>query len=223
MSIDRTALETRVARHAALADPVRLGIVDLLSLGDAAPIELQAALGVPSNLLAHHLAALEGAGLVARWGSRADRRRTYVHLVTGALDGIVPNPVITARRAVFVCTGNSARSQLAAAIWREVSPIPVASAGTHPADAIHPGAVAAASRHGLTLTAPAPRALADVVRDDDLVVTVCDIAHEEIRNAGRLHWSVADPALVGTDAAFDATVADLTPRIDTLARHTAAA
>ncbi|WP_291752934.1 helix-turn-helix domain-containing protein [Cellulomonas sp. 73-92] len=215
--------DVRVARFAALADPVRLRIVDLLALGDAGPVELQSALGVPSNLLAHHLGVLAGAGIVTRTRSHADRRRTYLHLAPPALGGLLPSPVLPVHRVVFVCTGNSARSQLAAALWHEASGIPVASAGTHPAMAIAAGAVAAAARHGLVLLAPAPRAVADVVRDDDLVVTVCDVAHEELRGAGRLHWSVADPVPAGTDAAFDAAVDDLRRRVDTLARHTAAA
>ena len=224
MNDERDDVAGRVARFAALADPVRLRIADLLALGDAAPGELQAALQVPSNLLAHHLGVLVAAGVVVRSRSRGDRRRTYLHLAAAAFDGLVPGPLVPVRRVVFVCTGNSARSQLAAALWHEASPIPVASAGTHPAVAIAPGAVAAAARHGLTLLAAAPRAVADVLHDEDLVVTVCDVAHEELRGgAGRLHWSVADPVPVGTDVAFDAAVDDLRRRVDTLAHHTTAA
>ncbi len=223
MNGERMSQDTRVARFAALADPVRLRVVDLLALGDAAPVELQSALGIASNLLAHHVGVLVGAGIVTRTGSHADRRRTYLHLEPTAFDGLVPGATVPVRRLVFVCSGNSARSQLAAALWHRASPLPVASAGTHPALAIAPGAVAAANRHGFTLLATAPRALADVVRDDDLVVTVCDVAHEELPGAGRLHWSVADPVPVGTDAAFDAAVDDLARRVHTLALHVTAA
>ena len=72
--------QSRVAKHAALADPARLRIVDLLTLGDFSPTELQAELGMPSNLLSHHLRALEGAGLATRHRSEADKRRTYIRL-----------------------------------------------------------------------------------------------------------------------------------------------
>ncbi|RIQ15844.1 helix-turn-helix domain-containing protein, partial [Jiangella rhizosphaerae] len=147
MSAERTELERRAARHAALADPSRLHIVDLLSLGDLSPSELQTRLGMPSNLLAHHLNTLAAAGLLTRGRSEADRRRSYVRLTPGALDGLVPGAAGRARRVVFVCTANSARSQLAAALWRRASEIPVASAGTRPAGHVHPGAVAAAKRH----------------------------------------------------------------------------
>ncbi|HMN40374.1 MAG TPA: helix-turn-helix domain-containing protein [Phycisphaerales bacterium] len=217
MNIERTDLAGRVARYAALADPVRLRIMDLLTLGDAAPVELQAELGVSSSLLAHHLNQLEHAGLLLRTRSEADRRRTYLHLAPGAFMGLAPSPALGVRRVVFVCTGNSARSQLAAALWHDASDIPVASAGTHPADAIEPGAIAAADRHGLTLRAARPRTLAEVLDVDDFVVTVCDTAHEELAGEGRVHWSVPDPVRDGSDAAFDAAFEDLAARIQSLA------
>jgi DNA-binding transcriptional ArsR family regulator len=124
----------RVAKHAALADPARLRIVDLLTIGDFSPTELQAELGMASNLLSHHLRALEEARLVTRHRSEADKRRSYVGLAVDALEGLLPGPGHGARRILFVCTRNSARSQLAAALWRQASEIPPVSAGTHPAE-----------------------------------------------------------------------------------------
>ena len=62
MNTERTTeLDRRAAIHAALADPARLRIVDTLTVGDASPSELAAMLAMPSNLLAHHLNALERA------------------------------------------------------------------------------------------------------------------------------------------------------------------
>ena len=223
MNNEQSRFRSRVARHAALADPARLQITDLLAVGDAAPVELQAVLGLPSNLLAHHVSVLADAGLVTRSRSLGDRRRTYQHLTADAMDGMAPAARIAVKRIVFVCTGNSARSQIAAALWPKASDIPVASAGTHPAAFIDPAAIAAAARHGLTLTATEPRAVGDVVTDDDLVVTVCDNAHEELGRASRLHWSIPDPVADGTDAAFDAAVEELARRVRTLAQHTTAA
>jgi hypothetical protein len=59
----------------------------------------------------------------------------------------------------------------------------------------------------------------DVVEADDLVIAVCDIAYEGLPADARprLHWSVADPAAVDTDAAFEAAFTELTGRIDRLA------
>jgi protein-tyrosine-phosphatase len=115
---------------------------------------------------------------------------------------------------VFVCTENSARSQLAAALWRRHSRVPTASAGTHPARRVHRGAVAAARRHKLPLRVSVPRHLDDVLEADDLVIVVCDNAHEELgADLARLHWSVADPVRAGTDDAFDHALTDLTQRV----------
>jgi protein-tyrosine-phosphatase len=210
-------LERRAAKHAALGDPARLRIVDLLTLGDLSPSEIRAALGMPANLVTHHLKALETVGVVVRSRSEADKRRSYVSLAPSALDGLVPGATGRAGRIVFVCTANSARSQLAAALWKQRSAIPVASGGTHPADHVDPGAIAAAKRHDLPLRDARPRALRDILEDSDVVVTVCDNAHEELGAGAGLHWSIPDPAQVGTAAAFDAAYDELSRRITGLA------
>lgn len=218
MFTERTwSLQRRAAVHAALADPSRLRIADTLRMGDAAPSELAELLGMPSNLLAHHLNALEQAGVVSRHRSDGDRRRTYLRLVPSTLEAVSARQPRKVRRVLFVCTANSARSPLAVALWRRASRVPAASAGTHPAERVAPGAVAAARRHGLPLPAARPRQLDRVRAAGDLVVAVCDLAHEELRAAGGLHWSVADPVAAGTAAAFDRAVADLTVRVGSLA------
>jgi protein-tyrosine-phosphatase len=211
------SLERRAAVHAALADPSRLAVVDALVLGDASPSELQAMLDLPSNLLAHHLKVLEQAGVVERSRSEGDHRRTYVRLRPGALDGPRGPAARTAPRVVFVCTHNSARSQLAAALWRRRSRIPATSAGTRPADRIHPGALAAARRHGLPLARSRPRHFLQLLTPDDLVVAVCDNAHEQLRDRERLHWSVPDPVRIGSDDAFNRAYDELAERVVRLA------
>ncbi len=223
MTIDPDSdIRRRAAIHAALADPARLAIVDTLSFGDAAPSELQQAVGMPSNLLAHHLKVLESVGLLTRNRSEADRRRTYLHLVPDVLDSLAVTGMRRAERVVFVCTGASARSQLAAALWRRASSIPAAAAGTHPADRIDPGAVDTAHRHALPLRRVRPQHLDEVRDDRDFVITVCDHAHEELGSLPDLHWSVPDPVPVGTPAAFDAALDELTHRVNGLAPRLAA-
>ncbi|MBO0847069.1 MAG: helix-turn-helix domain-containing protein [Nocardioides sp.] len=213
-----STLEERAAVHAALGDPARLQIVDLLLLGDASPSELAARLDMPSNLLAHHLKVLETAGVVSRHRSEGDRRRTYLRLTTATLDPVGPIPA-TPERLVFVCTANSARSHLAAALWRQASRIPSASAGTHPAARIEPAAVDVARRHRLPLPRVRPRHLDDVIADGDLVVTVCDHAHEELGRLSRLHWSIPDPVPLGTESAFEHAYSDLAGRVADLAHR----
>jgi protein-tyrosine-phosphatase len=209
--------------HAALADPARLQIVDTLGAGDASPSELAAMLAMPSNLLAHHLHVLEQAGLVTRRRSEGDRRRSYLRLIPDALDSLGLPPARTARRVLFVCTANSARSHLAAALWRRASDVPAASAGTRPGAMIAAGAIAAAGRHHLPLRRLRPRHINEVQQDGDLVVTVCDLAHEELGHRPAVHWSVPDPVPAADPASFDAVLAELSHRIERLAPHLAAA
>lgn len=237
-------LDRRARMYAALGEPLRLAIVDRLILADAAPGELGRALDIPTNLLAHHLRVLAEAALIRRVRSEGDRRRTYVRLcwddpIVGvlnardrawrvtAVDASRWHPeVAAAPRVVFVCTHNSARSQLAAAVWRGLSATPATSAGTRPAVRVHPRAVAVGRRHGLRLSAATTAHTGDVLREDDLVVAVCDTAHEELdrdvptgasRGRSRLHWSVPDPVRIDTDDAFEAAYQDIVTRVDRLA------
>jgi len=207
----------RAAVHAALADPARLQITDTLSAGDTSPSELAAMLAMGSNLLAHHLRVLEQAGLLTRRRSDGDRRRTYLQLVPGALDLLTRPAPRTAGRVLFVCTANSARSHLAAALWRRASTLPAASAGTHPAARIDPGAIAAARCHRLPMRRLRPRHINDVQHDGDLVITVCDMAHEELGRRAAVHWSVPDPVPAGDPASFDVALAELSHRVERLA------
>jgi len=210
-------LHQRSARHAALGDPVRLAIVDELVSSDRAPVELRRLIGVESNLLAHHLDVLDGVGLIHRWRSSGDGRRRYVGLVPSALEGLGFGRSVPAGPALFICTANSARSQLAAALWRELADARADSAGTHPAERVHAGAAAAARRAGLDLARSTPRALRAGERLPPLVVTVCDRAHEELDlDDSWMHWSIPDPVVVGTRAAFDGTVAELRSRIESM-------
>ncbi|MGY0386502.1 arsenate reductase/protein-tyrosine-phosphatase family protein [Nocardioides sp. WG-D5] len=210
-------LERRAKVHAALGDPVRLRIVDRLQTSDASPTELAGMLSVPSNLFAHHVQTLMSAGVVSRHRSEGDGRRTYLHLEQDTLESLgTASPVAVPRRVLFVCTGNSARSHLAAALWRQVSPIPAASAGTHPADRINPGTVDTAARHHLDLPIVDPVRMDDVLDPGDLVVTVCDRAHETPKVPGELHWSIPDPVDKGPEA-FDAAYEELRHRINALA------
>lgn len=217
MNIERTVLEARAARHAVLADVARLAVIDELALGDRSPSELQKILDLPSNLMTHHLNVLEGAGMIARRRSEGDRRRSYVTLVDYSM--LEPHSMgdIRVGRVVFVCSANSARSQLAAALWNRSSDVPVASAGTQPAERIADGAEAVAGRHNLKLVGTAPQALSDVAASHDFVVAVCDNAFEELGGDVALHWSIPDPVVRGNDSAFDLAYTEIERRVGILA------
>ena len=211
-------VESRAAVHAALGDPHRLAIVDALAVSDLAPSELRELVGFESNLLAHHLDVLDDAGLVQRSLSHADHRRRYLRLHGDVLSSLVQPLPIPASNVVFVCTANSARSQLAAALWNERHDVPATSAGTEPAAQLHPQARRAASRRGLDLGDAHPTGLDRLEVEPDLVVTVCDRAHEQLRgrplpSRRTLHWSIADPAERGSAAAFDAAADELEQRM----------
>lgn len=209
-------LDARARAYAALGDPSRLAIIDLLANADLASGELGTQLGIPTNLMAHHLHVLEEAGLVARRRSEGDGRRTYVTRTQACHDLIGTGRRPRPQRVAFVCSQNSARSQLAESFWTTVSDVPVVSGGTHPATCVHPRAVAVGRSHGLDLSSARPKLAAEVLTGDELVVAVCDRAYEDLSNQP-LHWSVPDPARTGSPQAFDAAYDDIAGRITRLA------
>ena len=219
MNAETLSLTARARVHAALGDPARLAIVDALTLGDASPGEIATDLAMPTNLVAHHVKVLQEAGLLMRSRSEGDRRRTYLQLVPGVLSTLTAPRLDAGQRVVFVCTHNSARSQLAAALWRDRIGGQVASAGTVPAQRVHHRAVRVAHDHGLALDPTGTNHVDDVVHDGDLIIAVCDNAHEDLTGPirPRLHWSVPDPVRVDTDEAFEAAYTDLADRIDRIA------
>lgn len=215
MAVDLVA---RARIHAALGDPHRLVVVDALQLSDRSPSELAEMLEMRSNLMAHHLGVLEDLGVIVRVVSESDRRKRYVQLVPSALSGLQLDRAVPAQRIVFVCTENSARSQLAEAIWNQRNTVPATSAGIAPASELQPGVLEAAARRGIDLSSAYPKPVPELAHDD-LVISVCDRAHDVL--AGRpeineLHWSVPDPAVMNTSTAFDDSADVLTDRIASL-------
>jgi protein-tyrosine-phosphatase len=212
-------IDERAHIHAALGDRHRLRVVDELLLGDRTFRELADATALPTNAAAHHLDVLEAAGLIERRVSEGDHRRRYLTLRRDRLDGVVIAPAINPDLVLFVCTHNSARSQFAAALWRDRTGRSADSAGTEPAERVHPDAVRAASEFGLDLSTATPKGYDAVAQQPDLVVSVCDRAHESGPPfpAPSIHWSVPDPVGVGTPAAFRTAFADLADRVDRLA------
>lgn len=209
-------LESRARAYAALGDPSRLAIVDQLAHADLASGELAARLGLPTNLIAHHLRVLEEAGLVRRARSEGDARRTYVSRTRACRELLGDGRLARPHKVAFVCTQNSARSQLAESYWRSVSDIPVVSGGTHPATRVHPRAVMVARRHGLDLSTARPRLAADVLAGNELIIAVCDRAYEDLKDKP-VHWSIPDPVLADAAGAFESAYDDIADRVTRLA------
>lgn len=218
-----SSIGRRALVHRALGDETRLAIVDALWAGDHTPAQLRAMTGLGSNLVAFHLDVLEEAGLISRHGSQGDGRRRYVTLEPAALPQVGPVAPLVVDSVLFLCTHNAARSQFAAALWRQRTKGAAVSAGTQPADRVHPHAVAVAADHGLDLSDAQPRHVADVEVTPDLVVSVCDRANESRLPFAvpHRHWSIPDP--LGADRrTFEAAYRAIADRIDRLAVETAA-
>ena len=210
----------RAAIHSALGEPARLAIIDELSVSDRSPRDLGLRLHIPSNLLAHHLDTLENIGLILRSTSSGDARRRYVRLDPTNLHIIGPHRVTTRKPLLFLCTHNSARSQLAAAIWQARTGQLARSAGTQPTARIHRQAISAARRSRIDIRDVAPSALGKIPRNVQ-VVTVCDLVHEELQAPlDWWHWSIPDPVPSGKPKAFDAVIAELEVRVNQVINST---
>jgi protein-tyrosine-phosphatase len=77
--------------------------------------------------------------------------------------------------------------------------------------------------HHLPLRRLRPRHISQAQLDGDLIVTVCDLAREELGPLAAVHWSVPDPVPAGDPASFDAALAELGQRIQQLAPSLTAA
>jgi protein-tyrosine-phosphatase/DNA-binding transcriptional ArsR family regulator len=222
--------------------PLRWRLLGELARSDRMVHELTARVGEPQNLVSYHLGKLRDGRLVSARRSAADRRDAYYGLdlarvgallsaAGGALHpglrlappprGAVPIPPT---RVLFLCTGNSARSPMAAALAGAMSDgaVEAFSAGSHPRP-IHPNAVRVMSQdHGLDLSDHRPCRLEDLAdRPFDWVISLCDRVREVCPEfPGRpeaVHWSLPNPATGEPDDVthplFRQTATDLARRV----------
>ncbi len=197
----------------ALADPIRLTIVGLLTGQDRRAGELAALLNLPQNALSYHLKQLRQIGILRDRRSSADGRDIYYSLDQEQLAqlyrdaGVVLQPTaqITAPttpvRILYLCTHNSARSQFAEGLTRHYggARVDVASAGDHPTY-LHPLTRELLTEWGIDPAGLTSKALDQFVGQEfDYVITVCDRVREHCPTFGGepqfLHWSIPDPTL----------------------------
>jgi protein-tyrosine-phosphatase len=121
---------------------------------------------------------------------------------------------------VFICNHNSARSQYAAAYWQLRTGQPAQSAGSDPAQAVHPTAIRVALERGLDLSNATPQGYASLTTRPELLITVCDRAREKERPQARrhAHWSIPDPVADGRVGAFRSAFDEIEQRVNTLVR-----
>lgn len=237
-----------------LAHDVRWHLVEALAESDRRVQELVALLQRPQNLISYHLRLLREGQLVNERRSSADGRDVYysldldqlrmVFLESGqslhpalAYTAVSPFQADVGKKAegeekrpfriLFLCTHNSARSQLAEGILRATGGelVEVFSAGSEPGQ-VHPMAVRAATALNIDITQQRSKHLDEFVDQRfDYIITVCDQVRERCpifpKDPRQIHWSLRDPAAVnGTEEeqfrAFIQTARELTTRISYL-------
>jgi protein-tyrosine-phosphatase len=206
--------------------------------------ELSELAGRPQSLVSYHLRQLRDGGLVSLRRSAADGRDTYYVLdlercgellasaggaLHPALGPSTSRPVSSGAgaplaRVLFLCTGNSARSQMAEGFCEHLSggAVSAVSGGSHPKP-LHPNAVAVMRERGIDISGQRSKHLSGLTSSRfDYVITLCDRVREvcpEFPGAPEpVHWSIPDPAREpGGDEetlpAFERTAAELETRI----------
>lgn len=214
------ATATAVTFLELIAHDLRWGILEELGRSDLRVNELITRLGQPGNLVSYHLGKLRANGLVHERHSSADGRAVYysldielfqrqmVEAASRIRPGLVavrpPGPAArrwrSQARILFLCTHNSARSQMAEGLLRAAAGdrVTVKSAGSQPKD-VHPLAVEAMDRRGIDIRGQRPTPVGQLKGQRfDFVVTLCDTMREVCpRFSGTpelLHWSLPDPA-----------------------------
>jgi ArsR family transcriptional regulator, arsenate/arsenite/antimonite-responsive transcriptional repressor / arsenate reductase (thioredoxin) len=215
------------------AHPLRWQLLSELARSDRRVRELCGLVGEPQALVSYHLGLLRGERVVSMRRSSADGRDVYYSVdlarcgellaATGSAlhPGLRPAPQQTTRaRVLFLCTGNSARSQMAEALCERLSggAVSAASAGSHPKP-LHPDAV----RVMHELAGRRSKHLREFEGQRfDYVISLCDRVREicpEFPGGPELiHWSIPDPAREPrtdgeTMPAFERTAAELETRV----------
>jgi protein-tyrosine-phosphatase/DNA-binding transcriptional ArsR family regulator len=208
-----------------IGDPLRWQLQCELARSDRRVGELCELVGKPQSLVSYHLRELRTAGLVSARQSAADGRDTYyrarvgrcaelLHAAGAALHPAVrlePADTVpkTARghrpKVLFLCTGNSARSQIAEALTEERSrgAVVARSAGSRPKP-LHPNAVRVMAERSIDISGRRTKRLDRFARTRfDMVITLCDKVREVCPEFPgppvTAHWSMADPAADGDD------------------------
>ena len=229
-----------------LAHDLRWKIVTLLARGDYNGLEFVRLLGQPQNLVSYHLRKLHEQHLVREHRSTADERSIYysldldtvrslyqsageaLHPALGVIEAHLPPaealPHQDALRILFLCTENSARSQMAEALLRHLSHgrIDAYSAGSHPTQ-VHPLARQVLAERGISTEGLRSKSIDEFAGQTfDVIVTVCDRVRESCPtfpgDPECIHWSFADPAamegsLEERHRAFEQTSLQLTTRL----------
>jgi protein-tyrosine-phosphatase len=231
-----------------VADPLRWQLLDELGQSDRRVGELCELVAKPQSLVSYHLRELRTAGLVSARQSAADGRDTYyqanvrrfgdllsatgttLHPAVRLVHVDVDTPTAgrgRKPRVLFLCTGNSARSQMAEAflIRRTGGAVVARSAGSHPKP-LHANAVRVMAERGVDISNNRSKHVDRFTRQRfDRVITLCDkvreVCPEFEGQPTAAHWSMADPAAANADPdisypAFVRTADEIETRVELL-------
>jgi protein-tyrosine-phosphatase len=246
MSAPQTRTDVAAPEFLQLAGhPLRWRLLGELARSDRIVHELTELVGEPQNLVSYHLGKLRDGGLVSARRSSADRRDTYYALDLARIGALLSaaggalhpglrltspkrdDAMLGAASVLFLCTGNSARSQMAEALIEALSDCAIAaySAGSDPKP-LHPNAVRVMrDEYGLDLRGHASKHLKVYARQRfDCVISLCDRVREVCPDFSGcreiVHWSIANPATGESDDVtyplFQQTAAELATRIEFL-------
>jgi protein-tyrosine-phosphatase/DNA-binding transcriptional ArsR family regulator len=224
------------------SDPIRWRLLSELAHSDRRVGELCTLLNRPQSLISYHLGKLRAEGVVSRRRSAADGRDSYYTLDLArcrevlATGGGTLHPGLrlappphrwdraAGARVLFLCTGNSSRSQIAQAFVEHLAggAVEARSAGSHPKP-LHRNAVRVMRGRGIDIAGRRSKHLSEFAGERfDYVVTLCDrvreVCPEFPDHPDLIHWSIPDPAREGerdeeTYPAFERTADELCTRI----------
>jgi ArsR family transcriptional regulator, arsenate/arsenite/antimonite-responsive transcriptional repressor / arsenate reductase (thioredoxin) len=209
----------RLAGH-----PVRWRLMSELAHSDRRVRELCGLLGLEQSLVSYHLGLLRADGVVSMRRSAADGRDAYYSLDAARLGELLaeaggalrPAPPVRAPRVLFLCTGNSSRSQMAEAFAQRRG-ARAFSAGSHPKP-LHPEAVRVMGDRGIDIAGRRSKHLDEYAGERfDQVITLCDrvreVCPEFPGHPELVHWSVPDPS---RDGDFAGVADEIERRVDFL-------
>ncbi|MCU1398593.1 MAG: ArsR family transcriptional regulator [Acidimicrobiales bacterium] len=212
-----------------LSDPLRWQLVLELGCSDRRTGELVELVRKPQNLVSYHLGELRRAGIVTARRSSADGRDVYYRVHVARCSDLLAEVGLSLHpghsnisqqsratvrhrsqpRVLFLCTGNSARSQIAEALveHRSGGTVAARSAGSDPKP-LHPFAVRVLAERAIDIADRSSKPLTRFARSRfDRVITLCDkvreICPEFPGSPTASHWSIPDPAAAGDERAIE--------------------
>jgi len=209
-----------------LADASRQAIVRLLAQSDLRASEIGAVVRLPPNAVSYHLKQLRDLGVLHDRRSSADARDVYYQLDVRRLHALyfaagdalypgmaaplarphqqpdTPHRLSRPLRVLFLCTHNSARSQIAEAVLRQMGgdQVEAFSAGSLPTE-VHPETIATLREAGIDTTGLYAKSMGRFIGEPlDYIITVCDRVRDVCPSfpgdPAQAHWSIADPAVI---------------------------